>query len=91
MAKKPPELQPAVPNSDIEELVEVRIRDVNDYLRHDYQFLAIQSISISARHPTAEADKANKNYYVRRYPVYVLGRPPGVEPWSPPPKPPKEA
>ena len=49
----------------------------NWYLSHGYVLLDIQSGSRAQRFPAASA--SGFQYYVRRNPVYVLGRPEGVE------------
>lgn len=54
----------------------------NWYLNHGYILLDIQSASRSDHHPIA----GNQQYYVRRNPIYVLGRPEGVAIAPPPPK-----
>jgi len=56
----------------------------NWYLDHGYVLLDIQTGARAQRFPNVNAGGAQ--YYVRRNPVYVLGRPEGVEVAPPPPK-----
>jgi hypothetical protein len=69
---------------NIKEVQEGGKRLANWYLDHGYILLDIQSGSRAARYPAKSAD--GREYYVRRNPVYILGRPEGVEPAEPPPK-----
>jgi hypothetical protein len=62
----------------------------NHYLSHGYVLLDIQEGARVGNFPDADAKGHQYRYYVRRNPVYVLGRPEGVEvaeqpgppPWS---------
>jgi hypothetical protein len=56
----------------------------NHYLSKGYLLLDIQVGARATRFP--EENRGGQQYYVRRNPVYVLGRPDGVEPAEPPPQ-----
>ena len=58
----------------------------NWYLNHGYVLLAIQEGARAGSFPTIQRAGHQYQYYVRRNPVYVLGRPDGVEPAEPPPR-----
>ena len=62
----------------IKEVQEGGKRLANWYLEHGYILLDIQSAGRSRRFP--EDNRSGQQYYVHRNPVYVLGRPEGVEP-----------
>lgn len=62
--------------SNIKEIQEGGKKLANWYLKHGYILLAIQSGSRAAKYPNKSAD--GREYYVRRNPVYVLGRPEDV-------------
>ena len=65
----------------------------NWYLDHGYVLLDIQPAARGQRFPTETGPNAGQ-WYVRRNPVYVVGRPEGVEAADSPPRwapqPPKE-
>lgn len=56
----------------------------NHYLSHGYILLDIQAGTRAQKFP--EENRSGQQYYVRRNPVYVLGRPDGVKPAPPIPK-----
>jgi hypothetical protein len=56
-------------------------RIANHYLSYGYILLDIQSGARSRKFP--EPNRSGQQYYVHRNPVYVLGRPDGVEPAPP--------
>ena len=64
----------------------------NWYLDHGYLLLAIQEGTRARSFPNLKVEGHQYQYYVRRNPVYVLGRPDGVEPAKSPPRwePPKK-
>ena len=61
----------------IKEVQEGGKRLANWYLDHGYVLLDIQQGARSRRYPGVSA--SGHQYYVYRNPVYVLGRPEGVE------------
>ena len=65
--------------STIKEVQECGQRLANHLLRHGYVLLDIQSGSRAQRYPEGGSNQGQL-YYVRRNPIYVLGRPEGVEP-----------
>lgn len=77
----------------IKEVQEGGKRLANWYLEHGYLLLAIQEGARTGSFPDSDAGGHQYRYYVRRNPVYVLGRPEGVEaaPFPPKREPPKEA
>ena len=70
--------------SSIKEIQEGGKRIANWYLDHGYVLLAIQSAARARRYP--EDRPHGQQYYVNHNPVYVLGRPEGVEAAEPPPR-----
>lgn len=50
----------------------------NWYLKHGYVLLDIQGQARARKYPEAKAN--GELYYVYRNPIYVVGRPDGVEP-----------
>ena len=75
----------------IKEIREVGSWKANFLLEHDWVVLDVQSATRSARHAMSPAGLNNGAYYVRRGPIYVVGRPDGVETIEFPPFPqPKE-
>lgn len=56
----------------------------NHYLQHGYILLEVQQGARAQKMP--EGGVNGRQYFVRRNPVYVLGRPDGVEPADPPPR-----
>lgn len=68
----------------IKEVQEGGKRLANWYMEHGYILLDIQSGARAARYPAKSAD--GREYYVRRNPVYVVGRPEGVEAAPSPPR-----
>jgi len=77
--------------ANIKEVQEGGKHYANWYLDHGYTLLAIQVGARAHSFPNPGPD--GLKYYVRRNPVYVLGRPDGVEAAPPPPRmaPAKEA
>lgn len=67
--------------STIKEVQEGGKRLANHYLSKGYLLLDIQNGARAQRFP--EENRGGQQYYVRRNPVYVLGRPDGVEPAEP--------
>lgn len=61
----------------IKEVQEGGKRIANHYLSHGYVLLDIQQAARSRRFP--DDNKSGQQYYVHRNPVYVLGRPDGVD------------
>lgn len=55
----------------------------NWYLDHGYVLLDIQAGARARKFP--DVNTGGRQFYVHRNPVYVLGRPEGVEPAEPPP------
>jgi hypothetical protein len=68
----------------IKEIQEGGKRIANHYLSHGYVLLSVQSGARIEKFPDGGPNAGQ--YYIRRNPVYVLGRPEGVEPAEPPPK-----
>jgi len=68
----------------IKEVQEGGKRFTNWYLGHGYILLAIQVGARAQKFP--ETNTGGQQYYVRRNPVYVLGRPEGVEAAPPMPR-----
>lgn len=62
----------------IQEVQEGGKRLANWYLSHGYVLLDIQSASRSDKHPK-DSQSGLSQVYVRRNPVYVVGRPKGVD------------
>ena len=58
----------------------------NHYLRHGYVLLAILEGARADSFPDSQAPGQQYRYYVRRNPIYVLGRPEGIEPAESPPR-----
>lgn len=71
----------------IKEIQEGGKKVANWYLEHGYLLLDIQPGARASRFP--EENRGGQQFYVRRNPVYVLGRPEGVE--VAPPMPAKES
>jgi len=70
-----------------ENIVEVREcgqHNANFYLTNNYVLLDVQQGTYSTRHFTEPAGEHAGGYFVRRNPIYVLGRPEGVESVTPP-------
>lgn len=63
--------------STIKEVQEGGKRLANHYLSHGYLLLDIQTGARARKFP--EINRGGQQYYVHRNPVYVLGRPEGVE------------
>lgn len=66
----------------IKEVQEGGKRLANHYLSHGYILLDIQQGARCDTYP--DLDTTGRKYYVRRNPVYIVGRPEGVEPAQPP-------
>jgi len=58
----------------------------NHYLNHGYVLLEIQEGARADSFPDTSMDGHQYRYYVRRNPVYVVGRPEGVAPAPAPPR-----
>lgn len=58
----------------------------NHYLAHGYLLLDIQVGTRGQRFSDKTEDQNAQQFFVRRNPVYVLGRPEGVEPAPPIPR-----
>lgn len=56
----------------------------NHFLSYGYILLDIQAGTRAQKFP--EENRSGQQYYVRRNPIYVLGRPDAVEPAPPVPK-----
>ena len=56
----------------------------NWYLEHGYVLLAIQASSRGQQFPGEGANAGQ--WYVRRNPIYIVGRPEGVDAADPPPR-----
>ncbi len=63
--------------ANIKEVQEGGKRLANWYLSRGYILLDIQTGSRASKFP--EENRVSQQYYVRRNPVFVLGRPEGVE------------
>jgi len=75
-------------NEVLKTIVEVREcgqRLANYLLEHGYALLDIQGSSRAQRYPEG-GNQQGQLYYIRRNPVYVVGRPEGVEAAPPMPK-----
>lgn len=64
---------------NIKEVRETGARNTNFLLAHDWVLLEIQFSSWSATHGITKGVQNSGSYYVRRGPIYVVGRPDGVE------------
>lgn len=70
----------------IKEVQEGGRRIANHYLSHGYVLLAIQGAARSRKYSNTDESHNAQQYYVHRNPVYVLGRPEGVEEAPSPPQ-----
>jgi hypothetical protein len=70
--------------ANIKEIQECRKNNANWYLDHGYILLEIQALSRATLYP--ETNVGQQGYYVSRHPIYILGRPDGVEAAPPPPR-----
>lgn len=68
----------------VKEVQECGKYKANFYLEHGYLLLDIQTGARSSKFNANSTDGNAQQYYVRRNPVYVLGRPEGVEPVTAP-------
>ena len=59
-----------LPLDQVRELREARLKEANELLQEGWTLLAIQNVAGSAHHGDQD-----KNYYVRRLPIYVFGLP----------------
>ena len=59
-----------LPLHQVCELREARLKEANELLQNGWTLLAIQNVAGSAHHGDQD-----KNYYVRRLPIYVFGLP----------------
>ena len=59
-----------LPLHQVCELREARLKEANELLQEGWTLLAIQNVAGSAHHGDQD-----KNYYVRRLPIYVFGLP----------------
>jgi len=66
--------------SEIKEVQEVGKKLANWYLDHGYILLDVQAGTRVGSFPANDRDGHQYQYYVGRNPIYVLGRPDGVEP-----------
>lgn len=55
----------------------------NHYLQHGYLLLDVQSGARQSSFPSKDSPGHQYQYYVRRNPVYVVGRPEGISPAPP--------
>ncbi|KKM95481.1 hypothetical protein LCGC14_1187790 [marine sediment metagenome] len=70
----------------IREVREGGQRVANHYLSRGYVLLDVQGQARSRRIAPQDARQEGRQYYVQRQPVYVVGRPEGVEECEPPPR-----
>ena len=59
-----------LPLDQVRELREARLKEANELLQNGWTLLAIQNVAGSAHHGDQD-----KNFYVRRLPIYVFGLP----------------
>lgn len=62
----------------IKEVQECGKKLANHYLEHGYLLLDIQTGTRIGKYP--DDNKGGQNYFIRRNPIFVLGRPEGIEP-----------